>query len=126
MKTKISLKYFVSYCSPVNSGSVLTGRIHTKIMRLGDGCLNRETPNKSGRLGAGMLKSFWIYLLQLKCDCLGKSMEFNWGNPNASEVSFSVIHTAKNHHDADLSCELSVSIISVMFSISQLPLLKPA
>ena len=51
MKTKVSLKYFVSYCSPVNSGSVLTGRIHTKIMRLGDGCLNRETPNKSGRLG---------------------------------------------------------------------------
>ena len=34
-----------------NSGSVLTGRKHTKIVRLGASCLNRETHDKSGRLG---------------------------------------------------------------------------
>ena len=30
---------------------MLTGRKHTKIVRPGDGCLNWETPDKSGRLG---------------------------------------------------------------------------
>ena len=34
-----------------NSGSVQTGRKHTKFVGPGDGCLNRETSNKSGRLG---------------------------------------------------------------------------
>ena len=29
---------------------VLTGRKHTKMVRPGDGCLNWETPGKSGRL----------------------------------------------------------------------------
>ena len=34
-----------------NSGSVLNRRKHTKIVRPGDGWLNWETPDKSGRLG---------------------------------------------------------------------------
>ena len=33
-----------------NSDLMLTRRKHTKIVRPGDGCLNWETPDKSGRL----------------------------------------------------------------------------
>ena len=44
-----------------NSGSLLTGRKHTKIVRLGDGCLNWETPDKSGRLDT-YAKEIYYYL----------------------------------------------------------------
>ena len=44
-----------------NSDLVLTGRKHTKIVRPGDGCLNWETPDKSGRLGT-YAKEIYYYL----------------------------------------------------------------
>ena len=34
-----------------NSGSVLNGRKHTKIVRSKDGCLNQDTSDKSRKLG---------------------------------------------------------------------------
>lgn len=37
---------------------MLTGRKHTKILRPGGGCLNRETPGKSRRIGRNADKDF--------------------------------------------------------------------
>ena len=44
-----------------NSGSVLTGRKHTKIMRPGNICTNLETPDKSGRLGRYVQLYIYIF-----------------------------------------------------------------
>ena len=45
----------------MNSGSLLTERKHTKIVRPGDGCLNWKTADKPGRSGT-YVKEIYYYL----------------------------------------------------------------